>query len=211
MLPNRPGLRSTRLADGVVLTIQMGLTDEQAAGLYLLLKKDGLLSYYFHESMPSLTGFLQMVASPSNIFYGCFLGREDSESVDIVGLVSGSNYVRSAAGGKADACMIFLKSVHRHDSSLALEFVEMVLDDAFENEHLNLIALYAAIPAPNLASIRFMRRIGFEQYGIAPKFCTWEGVAVDAVMAALTKERWYARNTKAATSTTALNGAGPHG
>lgn len=205
MPPNRPGLRSQRLSDGAVLTVQRGLLDKQAAALYLILDQDGLLPFYFHESLPSLTDFLRMATVPANVFYGCFLGHENSERVDLVGLISGTNYVQTGSGGRLDAGMVFAKSVHKVNSEIAIEFAELAMDDAFEAEDLKLVAMYGITPKPNLAALRFMKRLGFVDYGVAPLLCTWMGESVDAVMSALTREQWYSRAHRTAHEEVAVN------
>jgi len=158
---------------------------------------EGTLPFYFHEYVPSLTQFLAMAASPANVFYGCYLGREDAERVDLVGLVGGTALARTHSGGRFDAGMCFSKQAQSMDSGMALEFAELALDDAFEAEDLKLICMYGATPKPNVAALRFMRRLGFREYGTCPLLCNWQGEAVDAVMSALTRDDWYGRSRKA--------------
>lgn len=196
MPDNRPGLRSTRLPNGVVLTVHRGMSDEQAAALYLLFKHEKLLPFYFHEGVPSLTDFLRMTVDPRNVFYGCFVGHEKSESVDLVGLVGGTAYTRVGSGGKLDVGMCFSRSAQSLNSEMALEFSELAIDDAFQAEDLKLLAMYGTTPSRNLAAIRFLRRLKFTECGRLPNYCTWEGQPDDAVISALTEQQWYQRKPR---------------
>jgi RimJ/RimL family protein N-acetyltransferase len=188
------------------------MTDLHAAQLYLLLYHDGVLPMYFHEGVPSITAWLKMVADPRNVFYECWVGNEDSERVDIVGMISGTGYTKVGEGGKLEAGMVFCKSVQRADSAVALEFAEIAMDMTFEAEDLKIVALFGTTPSPNVVALRFMKRMGFKECGRLPLYCTWESKPVDAVISVLTREMWYARGTpdQEAADKIRLNGLGTH-
>lgn len=191
------GSRSQQLnEEGLRLTIQRSPSEKVLASLYLKLWQEGLLPSFFHERVPELSEYLEMWKNPRNVVYACFLGSNESENFDVVGLGCGASLTPVGKSNRCEVSMVFLRSAQRMSSAVAMEFCEMVLDSAFTAEDLNLICVTGTTPVPNKPAVQFLRRIGFQEVGVMPACCTWDGEACDAVISVMTRANWFSSERK---------------
>lgn len=182
--------------EGVVLTVQRNPSEKVLASLYLKLWQEGQLNYFFHDRVPDISEYLSMWKDPRNVAYACFIGKPDSDQMEVAGLGSGTNLTKVGDKNRLEVGMAFLRSVQSMSSKISLEFCGLILDDAFHAEDLNLVCVTGTTPVPNKAAVQFLRRIGFREIGICPYCVTWEGEAVPAVLSAMTRDEWLSSERK---------------
>jgi RimJ/RimL family protein N-acetyltransferase len=161
--------------------------EEAIAFLYLSFLAEGTIDIIWHDRRPSLREVLEWHRNPTNVFFACYAHSIDSGVKSIIGLVW-ANSIKTVGDRKiGEVGMAFLKPWQR--DGIPQECADMGLEHLFQNESLD--AVFGTTPAPNRAAVRFAIKLGFDKIGIAPFFVRYDGVAVDAVLSVLTKDKFY--------------------
>jgi ribosomal-protein-alanine N-acetyltransferase len=125
--------------------------------------------------------YLQRTRSGST--YGFVL--EAVEDGGVVGIVNLSNVVRDALKG---AAMGYYANQLYAGRGLMREGIEQILDQAFDEFDLHRIE--ANVQPGNDASLAIVKRLGFRQEGLSPRFLFVEGEWRDHERWALLSEEW---------------------
>lgn len=164
-------------------------SEEVIATVYIRLKQDGLLDkvWYMNPNI-KLSEVLAWAKIPNNLFYGAFFQADGSDKSEICGLAWINETVAlSPTEKRGEVGMAFLREWQRDD--IPLQICEMILDDGFLNE--NLVVVFGTTPVKNPLAMRFVKKIGLREIGIAPKFVSWHGEPCDALLSYVTKEQWF--------------------
>lgn len=161
------------------------------AAIYLLLEEDGGLPLLFFDRTPDIDEFIGWLHQPGSKYLGCFARPcptldDPNPKPEIAGIGILWDIKGPLGARRATANMAFRRGFQR--SGMPAQWTEQMLAYCFGP--LQLDVLYGFTPVVNKASLRFCRRLGFEQTPPLPKYGTYQGDPCDCIISFLTRERW---------------------
>ncbi len=156
------------------VTIRDASSEEELAELFILAKRAGLLPIVFQEGEPSLSWWLNWVATRCPLF---LLAIDDSTGSPIgAGWVNA--FVSNFNHKRAEVGFIFLPKLKSPFAyiSAARRMLEIA------RHRLKPDLMLGTIPIHNDKAIAFAKRLGFKQVAVIPKYTIWYGRPSDAAI-----------------------------
>lgn len=153
------------------------------------LHAEDLYQVVFHENpLMSLSEFVAFFSRPNVVLQLC-MDAKDETNPKVAGLVWLSDYEALPSHNRAIGSFVFFKDYQTPEWTDA--FAAIALDYWFKI--LDLSVLVGMTPGPNRAAQRFSKRNGLEYLCILPKYTSYNGEPVDAMIAMLTREKYLER------------------
>jgi hypothetical protein len=182
---------------GKSLLVTPLVSEEMLARFYMKLKADNLLDIVWSEAPVTLSWFLTHYQRDQICTLAAMKEDPETKTMEIQGLgwivntqVIGNTFQRSEVG------IAYLRGA-RPDETLI--FSSLMVDYCFES--MGTLSLYTTSPAPNVASIRHAKAVGFEMFGPLAAFTTWvnkktgQREPCGAYIGVISRELWEANRS----------------
>lgn len=159
-------------------------------GVWKQLHDEEIFEMFFHD-YPDMTfgQFVAVLSRPDeSVEFVCEVD-EAGNIVKAAAIAMLTQITKTATLNKAIGNFLLFRDYwNHHDSD---EIGEVILRRWFVDMQLDVIV--GVTPKANVAAIRFIRRVGFEQVGEIPRFCSYKGEVVPGVVSAQTFKEWDMR------------------
>ena len=173
------------------LEVLSNIGDDLLAVAYLRMKNEGLLPYVFWEQVPELQAFLNWCNQSTSLVVGCFVTRSNvGAPIELAGLGWVRDIKTRNGHRRGDAGEVFWREWQA--AGVTEGFGKLLLEFAFGPCKMDY--LYGITPEKNIPAVRFMRHMGFRDFGPIPGLCCLNGVECGGVLSVLGKEQWLQRS-----------------
>ena len=170
------------------LVVRQDFTDEDLAGIYGRLRRDGSLETIFWMGVPSLTDFLGTYGTHN----AALLETVDEDGFHYPVGLGWVNSTRRINLATEDRTVEVGFGIARSCRGLreTLFFGRAVLRIAFEKSP-HIIACVGVTPQPNLGAVMFARLLGMNISGPIPNYASWDGIPCGAYVSCMTRRAFY--------------------
>ena len=163
------------------------LPEEALITLYNRLKSENLWDIVFHEDTNvTLLKFMNYFSNGQALLQLLVVTDNKGEYIP-AGLAWVSDIVVcSGIMMKGVGSFVFFKDFQK--PMYTDQFSEMILDYWFNQLGLDLVV--GVTPEPNRAAMLYVKRSGFKEVGLVPRYTTFKGAVVDGIVTAMTKDEY---------------------
>lgn len=169
------------------LCITDRVSDEMLAMAYMQFKMEGLLGDIYHESVPSLSWFVEHFTKARGVEVLSITKRIRDGSMVTCGL--GWLNSRTNVGGaftKMEVGYAFFEKHHALRTTIPA--TRLAIEFAFR--FLGIESMFGTTPEHNRGALAVARRVGFTLHGPIPHFSVWKGKPCAVWISSMNKNQW---------------------